>query len=488
MDTRLSSAQVDRACGLLLGAAVGDALGAGYEFGSAQLGAEPPRMIGGGLGGFAPGEWTDDTSMTWAVADVAATGADLRSDEALNAIAERFRAWYDTGPADIGINTSAVIRAAGPAPTGAAMTRSARQRQEQTGRTGSNGSLMRTAPVALAHLHDPEALVEAAIKVSALTHADPDALDACALWCLGLRHAVLTGAFDLRSGVKHLQPSRRSVWHERLDEAERAEPRTFNPNGWVVAALQAAWSAITHTPATDLDCSHFVAALETAIRIGHDTDTVASIAGAMLGARWGMSAIPAEWRRILHGYPGLTGRDLEHLACLAARGGRPAKYGWPLVDHIDYRGLQYGRSALARHPYDDGVWLASATELDRLPDDVDAVVTLCLTGRRQVPCHVEHINFRLMDEADPARNPNLDFILRDAALTVAALRDEGKTVFLHCVAAHSRTPTVAIAYAMLRGAPLEEALPRICAVLPAGHPNSGFRDALKRLHFDEVGG
>ena len=94
---------------------------------------------------------------------------------------------------------------------------------------------------------------------------------------------------------------------------------------------------------------------------------------------------------------------------------------------------------------------------------------------------MEHVNFRLMDEADPEQNPNLDFVLLDAARTVADLRDEGKTVLLHCVAAHSRTPTVAIAYAMLRGVPLEEALPAVCGVLPAARPNRGFRNALNRL-------
>ena len=71
---RLTSEQLDRACGALLASAVGDALGAGYEFGSAPLGPDGPQMIGGGLGNFAPGEWTDDTSMTWAIAEVAAKG------------------------------------------------------------------------------------------------------------------------------------------------------------------------------------------------------------------------------------------------------------------------------------------------------------------------------------------------------------------------------------------------------------------------------
>lgn len=69
-------------------------------------------------------------------------------------------------------------------------------------------------------------------------------------------------------------------------------------------------------------CGHLPDALTTAIRIGDDTDTVAAIAGALLGARWGASAIPPEWRRISHGYPGLTGERLVELAHLATCGGQ----------------------------------------------------------------------------------------------------------------------------------------------------------------------
>lgn len=199
-----------------------------------------------------------------------------------------------------------------------------------------------------------------------------------------------------------------------------------------------------------------------------------------------MSAVPAAWRRMLHGWPEMRGVDLEHLACLTVRGGRPGKYGWPLTDHIDYTALQYGAPALAVHPHDDGVLISGATVLDEIPDGVDAVVSLCLTGRTQVPAGIEHITFRLMDEAAPEQNPNLDFVLRDAARLVADLRDEDKTVLLHCVAAHSRTPTVAIAYSMLRGVELDEALPAVCGVLPAARPNRGFRDALARLAATEV--
>ena len=113
---RLSPAQTDRACGVLLGAACGDALGAGYEFEVSTLGpGERPAMIGGGLGGFEPGEWTDDTAQTYAVAEVAAAGLDLRSEEALDRIAARFAQWFAEGPPDVGVLTRAVLTVAAQA-------------------------------------------------------------------------------------------------------------------------------------------------------------------------------------------------------------------------------------------------------------------------------------------------------------------------------------------------------------------------------------
>jgi ADP-ribosyl-[dinitrogen reductase] hydrolase len=89
-----------------------------------------------------------------------------------------------------------------------------------------------------------------------------------------------------------------------------------------------------------------------------------------------------------------------------------------------------------------------------------------------------------MDESDPAQNPNLDFVLWDIAETITKLRAAGRTVLLHCVAAHSRTPTAGIAYAVSLGVPLECATAEVCGVLPAAHPNSGFSEALAR--FEEI--
>jgi hypothetical protein len=93
---RLRPDQVDRAAGVLLGAACGDALGAGYEFGvsSPPPVGQRPAMIGGGLGNFAPGEWTDDTAQTYAIAQVAARRFELGSVEALDEVARGLGDWY----------------------------------------------------------------------------------------------------------------------------------------------------------------------------------------------------------------------------------------------------------------------------------------------------------------------------------------------------------------------------------------------------------
>ena len=108
-------------------------------------------------------------------------------------MAQGFADWYAGGPADVGIQTAAVLSLAGRHPTGASMTAAAREVHDRSGRSAGNGSLMRTAPVALAYLDDPDGLVEAAMAVSALTHHQDLAQEACAVWCLMIRHAVLHG-------------------------------------------------------------------------------------------------------------------------------------------------------------------------------------------------------------------------------------------------------------------------------------------------------
>lgn len=318
--------RADRVEGVLLGAACGDALGVPYEFGSAPLAAgEVPRMIGGGLGPYEPGEWSDDTQMAVVIASVAADQG-LRHVTALDAIVRGWVDWLGGGATDVGSQTRQVLGAVA-GETGSRLWNSActasSALHRRTGRTAGNGSLMRTAPVALAFLDDPALLTLAARWVSEATHHDPLAGDACVIWCHAIRLAVLDGALPDLAGLVGILPiARREQWATWIAEAERRTPAELAPNGYVVTALQTAWSAIRHPVG---DGQPLVDSLVAAVHAGDDTDTVAAIAGALLGAAHGASAIPAEWLDDVHGWPGLRADDLRDLALrVAARGEQDA--------------------------------------------------------------------------------------------------------------------------------------------------------------------
>ena len=446
---RLRSAQVDRAGGVLLAAAVGDALGVPYEFAPPFVGE--PEMIGGGLGPYAPGEYSDDTQMAVCVAEVAATGADLTGAEALDAVADRFIGWRRDGASDIGVSTSAALRGIEPGPGSAGrLAANAQWVFASTGKGAGNGGLMRTGIIALSALGDRRQTARAARAVCELTHADALAAESCILWCEAIRIAVLEARFDLAGGLDLLPESSRDFWRRAIDEATGVDPASIGRNGYTVTALQAAWAAITSTldGEREFACGHLVDALFAAVHAGHDTDTVAAIAGALLGARWGASAVPARYRRLVHGWPGLDASDLVRLAVLTAHSGRPDSTGWPSADDHPYRGQS--AAMVVPHPHDPGVLLGTINTPDH---GCDAVVTLCRRGRSRDPriARQNQVDVWLVDDEDPTKNPNLDFVLNDTAGVIQQLRGEGKIVFVHCVAAHHRTPAVAVAYSRLLG-------------------------------------
>ena len=309
--TGLSAQQVDRAVGVVVASAAGDALGSQYEFGPALPDTVTPEF-GIGYFGHGIGEWTDDTSMAVPILRALAEGRRLEDPATLDGIVDTWHGWSRTAK-DVGTQTRSVLAHLTDRTMDAALARSA-ELHRLSGRSGGNGSLMRTGPVALGYLdREPEELAAAAGRVAQLTHWEDDNVDACVIWCLAIRHAVLTGELDATGQLAGVPAERRDRWRGLLDEAlaPGAHPRAFREgNGWVVRALQSALAAVAH--ATDLPD-----ALERAVRGGDDTDTVAAIAGSLAGAVWGAAAVPAEWRVILHGWPGVRADDLAQWALLS---------------------------------------------------------------------------------------------------------------------------------------------------------------------------
>jgi ADP-ribosyl-[dinitrogen reductase] hydrolase len=476
MSMNLTVAMQDRAIGALLGTAAGDALGAPYEFQPPRAPDQDVAMVGNDL--WEPGEWTDDTAMAIAIAEVAATGQDLRDDAAQDAIVRRWHQW-SLGAKDIGTQTSAILgEAARRGRTAQAARAASAALHTRTGRSAGNGSLMRTAPVALAYLHDRRQLLPAARGISELTHYDIDASDACWLWSCAIRHAVLMGGVvDPLIGIGQIDPARRGLWRTRFQEAEQGQPADFTSNGWVVHAIQAAWSAIVNTPVPQDDpadgifrVDHLRLALDAAVRAGYDTDTVAAIAGGLLGAAYGASAIPVQWRRLLHGWPNMNTRHLAALATRIIKTNKP-------IQHATAES-----TAPVQHPHDPGVWLGDITALRTLPHGVEVVISLCSINDSDIPIGVEHIGVRLVDGVGLEANPNLDFVLSDTVRLIEILRAEGHTVLVHCAGDQSRTPAVAALY----GGRTQDisgiaAIRQIKKVLPYAHPNTDFLSALIRL-------
>ena len=146
---RITPEILQRAMGALIGSAIGDALGAPFEFGPAdQYSTQFPQpvfggvgeMIGGGSFSWEPAEFTDDTQMTLALAEslLACGGLDLDD------LWARFVAWR-AGATDVGFATSRALSAANRHE--AAMNDAA-----DPGRSASNGALMRTWAIALAYI------------------------------------------------------------------------------------------------------------------------------------------------------------------------------------------------------------------------------------------------------------------------------------------------------------------------------------------------
>ncbi len=147
----------DRYRGALLGLAAGDALGTTLEFRPPGTFTPIDDMVGGGPFHLEPGEWTDDTSMALCLAE---SLIECRGFDAVDQLARYVRWWRDGHLSsngrcfDIGNAVSA------------ALARFERTREPWCGstdpHTAGNGSLMRLAPVVLAHAHDPALAVRLA--------------------------------------------------------------------------------------------------------------------------------------------------------------------------------------------------------------------------------------------------------------------------------------------------------------------------------------
>ncbi|GAB7045755.1 ADP-ribosylglycohydrolase family protein [Catenuloplanes indicus] len=298
-----------RQAGAVVGSAVGDALGAPFEFGPAGafaarfpvLGGGPNEMCGGG--GWEPGEATDDTQMAVLVADSLLERGRLDPAD----VFARFRRWAAAEPKDIGLQTEIVLTGGLPWDRAAA-DHAARHR-----RAAGNGSLMRATTAAVHFAARGRAATMAAGRtLSALTHGDPAAGEGCAAYHELIRIAVAGGDVPaaVPATVAALHPGERDRWATVLDPSWEPGDATES-NGAVWPTLGCALWALRTT-------GTFPDAVRAAIDLGGDTDTIAAVTGGLAGAVYGLDAIPRRWRdRLFVPMPGAAPLDEAALIRLA---------------------------------------------------------------------------------------------------------------------------------------------------------------------------
>ena len=281
----------DRIRGALYGVAVGDALGAPLEFMEAEeiqkkYGKAVCEMVGGGWLNVAPGEITDDTQMTIAVAE----GIVESPKSPIISIGRRFCEWYKSNPKDIG-NTCrmSIAMADRLVETGHSeedVWREAVRRPHEDGAAG-NGALMRTIYPAL-YYKDENVAAEFTRAIAWMTHPN----EASAALCMDYVRLV---SMALIAPEQAIQEITRIV----QGYGERKEP-----TGWVVASMENALYAIMLT-------GTFEDAVVEAVNRGGDADTIGAITGGLAGSVYGFEAIPQRWVSCLSSDVRST---LDHLA------------------------------------------------------------------------------------------------------------------------------------------------------------------------------
>ena len=291
----------------IMGVVTGDALGCPVQFESRQEVAAHPvtGMRGYGTFNLPAGSWTDDSSLTLALAESIGRLGKIDPCD----IGDNFVKWLDHGEFtpfgyayDIGGATMSSV------------LRYKRSHDPKTcgGRTewdNGNGSLMRILPACLycveKDLDDSEAysLIHA---VGSLTHAHIRSNIACGL-TFAMAKSILKGSGPLTKrlqngldcGFKHyeaaLSDQESVLLYNRLRDLEafaRLPASEIKSTGYVVDTLEAAvWSLIT--------TESFKDALLRAVNLGHDTDTVGAVCGGLEGLFYGYDSIPEEWLKVI---------------------------------------------------------------------------------------------------------------------------------------------------------------------------------------------
>jgi ADP-ribosylglycohydrolase len=309
-----------RVVGAVLGAAIGDALGHPTEFLQTFQKIEQKYGRGGvkqyelwwDRNGqrFAP--YTDDTQMAEIVLRSlveSGTSADA-FESAMEAIGAGFAEWS--------VNPQGGHRAPGNSCMAGARKLLAGTPWRNAGApdAGGCGSVMRAYPFGIMFHDDLEQAERWAVEHSKMTHGHPWALAACAAMAVGMAHEMngaepgatvaamleATGRYD--TGTAGMAEAAVADGHNGADPVEVL----LRLQSWTAhEAISAAMFIVVRHP------QDIRAALLEGANASGDSDSIATLAGALLGARLGVDALPEDWVRDVE-----RSDELQALAAAAA--------------------------------------------------------------------------------------------------------------------------------------------------------------------------
>jgi ADP-ribosyl-[dinitrogen reductase] hydrolase len=287
----------DRVVGSMLGLALGDALGAPFEFLRARNVPDPIPAFELEWLDLPPGSTTDDTALARNLARSLAEHGGFDADD----LVRRHLEWFASDPPDVGTLTRRVLKrlADGGVRRGAAAAEAAlavwRERGPEV--SAGNGSVTYCAPLGLAYANRPDRLFELAPAMSALTHAD----ERCrtAVLAVTLAVAALVRGEDRRAAAEAglgavLERDGGEELEFLVEHVGRARPIDGPDQGFCLFTAAAGFHAL-------LRFDEFEPALRHVVGLGGDTDTNGAVAGALLGAVVGADGLPAAWLDRLRG-------------------------------------------------------------------------------------------------------------------------------------------------------------------------------------------
>jgi ADP-ribosyl-[dinitrogen reductase] hydrolase len=276
----------DRVVGSCLGLALGDALGAPFEFMRAPQIPDPLPAFELDWAGGPAGSSTDDTSMARNLMRSLAERGDFDPDD----LVRRHVEWFGGASPDVSTLTRLVLRRA---VRGENASTAAREIWERRGPevSAGNGSVMYCAPLGLAYANRPDELFELAPELSALTHFDgrcKTAVLAVTLCVAALVRgedsgfaaaSALSGVADFEGGeeLEHL-----------VDAVGASRPIDGPDQSFCLFTAGVAFQALLRDGDVETELRRVVA-------LGGDTDTNAAVTGALLGGRDGDAGLPSLW-------------------------------------------------------------------------------------------------------------------------------------------------------------------------------------------------